>query len=366
MKETHIPNLNVDPVGIRLERIIEEKKAANEEALGKIKSLTDSWEELNKTVEGDIKDEFEVMDLENQALVEALGDLKRNSTKPDKTAFTIMGKIFSERERIGLPNVSIRVLRRIGRKTSPLDNAITDNLGNFVFRLGKDTFTDDNRTKLDLEYQVYSSNGTLLLSELKSISPRLGGTLQVMLAVTETDVVSNQLEAGKAVKDSIVDSRKLINARVENMRSSHGALAKMSSITREELDSLYGALAVPPPEFGNVISRPVSPTPLELSEIEDKSVPAIKEKPKRPDGRPKGKIKQKQKPGLSKKKPVTTVPGLEGINGIGLQRIKKLRQANINDTKAFIAADNQMLTEILGGLDFKVMKEDARVLLKKK
>lgn len=366
MKETHIPKLNIDPVALRLARILEGKKAANEDVLAKIKSLTGSWEKLNKALEGDIKGEFELMELEAQALVETLGDLKKNSTKPDRNAFTISGKVLSAKEKIGLPNVLVLVLKRIGRKTSPLDKAITDNLGNFVFRLDKDAFTDDNRTKLDVEYQVFSSDDTLLFSDLKSLSPRLGGLAQATLAVDETDVVSNQLEAGKAVKDSIVDSQKLIASRVENMRSSHGALAKMTSITREELDTLYGALAVPPPEFGNVISRPVSPTPLEISEIEDKSVPPIKEKPKRPDGRPKDKIKQKQKPGLSKKKPVTTVPGLEGINGIGLQRIKKLRQANINDTKAFIAADNQMLTEILGGLDFKVMKEDARVLLKKK
>lgn len=362
MKETRIPNLNVDPVGVRLARIIEEKKGANEEALGKIKSLTDSWEELNKTIEGDIKDEFELMDLEDQALVEARGDLKKNTTKPVKDAFTITGKVLSAKEKIGLPNISVLLLKRVERKTSPLDKAITDNLGNFVFRLGKDSFTDDNRTKLEAEYQAYSGDGTLLLSELKTHSPRLGGIASVSLAVAETDVVSDQLEAGKAVKDSIVDSRELITARVENMRSSHGALAKMTRITREELDTLHVALSVSPPDIGSVISKPDSPAIAKIPDIEEKYVPPIKEKPKKPDISKTGKIKKKAKP----VKPATKEPGLEMINGIGPQRVKKLKKANIKDTRSFIAADNKKLTGILGELDFVAMKKDARVLLKKK
>jgi len=100
MKETRIPNLNIDPVGIRLERIVEEKKAANEEALGKIKSLTDNWEELNKSIETDIKDEFELMDLEDQALVDALEDLQENRNNPDKKSFTINGKVLARKEKL--------------------------------------------------------------------------------------------------------------------------------------------------------------------------------------------------------------------------------------------------------------------------
>jgi len=201
MKETHIPNLNVDPVGIRLARIIDEKKAANEETLGKIKSLTDSSAELNKSIEGDIKGELELMDLEDQALVEALGDLKKNSTRPVKDAFTITGKVLSAREKVGLPNISVLLLKRTGRKTSPLDKAITDNLGNFLFRLAAEAFSDNDRPTLDVEYQALAGDGTLLHSELDSLTPRLGGIATVNLAVAETDVVSNQLEAGKAVKD---------------------------------------------------------------------------------------------------------------------------------------------------------------------
>jgi hypothetical protein len=363
MKETHIPNLNVDPVAKRLERIVEEKKAANEEALGKIKSLTGSWEVLNKSIEEDIKGEFEVMDLEDQALVEALGDLKKNRTKPDKGAFTITGKALSAKEKIGLPNVVVLVLKRVGRKTSPLDKTVTDNLGNFVFRLGKDAFTDNNRIKLDVEYQVYSSDGTLLLSEIKSLSPRLGGIAQATLAVDETDVVSNQLEAGKAVKDSIVDSRKLVASRVENMRSAHSALAKMTSITREELGTLNKALAVAPPEIKTVISKPGSGdenkggAPGNSGSTEKPEQP-VDEKPKKPAV----KKKAKKKP----RRPQQKIPGLAAINGLGPQRVKKLKLAKIKDIKTFIATDNRKLTEILGDLDFKAMKKDARVLLKKK
>jgi hypothetical protein len=363
MKETHIPNLNVDPVAKRIERIVEEKKAANEEALGKIKSLTDSWEVLNKALEKDIKGEFEVMDLEDQALVEALGDLKKNRTKPDKGAFTITGKVLSAKEKIGLPNVSVLLLERVGRTTTPLDKAITDNLGNFVFRLGKDAFTDDNRTKLNVEYQVYSTDGTLLLSELKALSPRMGGIAQATLAVEETDVVSNQLEAGKAVKDSIVNSRELITSRVENMRSAHSALAKMTSITREELDTLNKALAVAPPGIKTVISKPGSGGDGKdgipgVSGTTEKPEQSVDEKPKKPA--------VKKKVEKEPRRPQQKIPELAAINGLGPQRVKKLKLAKIKDIKSFIATDNRKLIEILGNLDFKTMKKDARVLLKKR
>jgi hypothetical protein len=325
-----MPNLNVDPVGKRLERIVEEKKATNEEALGRIKSIMDSWEKLNKTIETDIKDEFELMDLEKEALDEALGDLEENRTTPVNDAFTITGTVRSEREKIGLPNVTVVLLQPAENRTKPLGKEVTDNSGNFVLRLGESVF-GDNQGTLQVEYRVLAGDGTLLHSEVQTLTPRMGGIARVQLAIAETDVVSNQLAAGKAVKDSIVDSRDLIASRVENMRGAHDALAAMTAIARDDLDSLRESLAVSPPEL------------------------KTGDEPKDPE-----------KEGTKPPRPERPVLGLESIKGIGLERAEILKRANIKDIQTFIRTDNKKLTELLGEVDFAAMKREAKALLKEK
>jgi hypothetical protein len=357
MKEKRIPDTEIDPVCKRLERLVEVRKTANEEALGRIKFLTDSWGPLNKTLEVDIKDEFELMDLENQALDEALGDLEENRTRPVEGAFTIAGKVLSEREKIGLPNVNVLVLQRIGKKSKLMVKGITDNLGNFVFRLGDETFDGNDRSELEVEYQVFAGDGTLLHSEVQPLTRRLGGIGRVMLAVAETDVVSDQLEAGKAVRDSILDSRNLIASRVENMRGAHDALAKMTGIVRDELDALHEALTVPPPEIIEVITPP-SP-----EDDQPEPEPDTPEEPVPSTDEPSDKG---EKEDTEPERPKRELLKLEEITGIGPSRAKILKKAKIKDIPTFIDTDNKTLTELLGRLDFKAMKKEARALLKKK
>lgn len=262
MKEIRIPKLNVDPVGKRLERIVAEKKSANEEALCKIKFLTDSWEELHKPIEVDFKDECELMDLDVKSLEEALGDLEENRTNRVGDAFTIAGKVQSKGEEVGLPNLTVSVLL-VGKNTKPLKKVTNTNvLGDFVFRLGADIIGEDNNIKLEqgickhdeicVEYRVFAGD-EMLLSEEQSLAPYLGGIKQVMLEVANTDEVSNQREAGKAVRDSIVSMLDLITSRAENMRSAHDAFVKMNAITKDKLNALKEALAVAPPDVKTII-----------------------------------------------------------------------------------------------------------------
>ena len=71
----------------------------------------------------------------------------------------------------------------------------------------------------------------------------------------------------------------------------------------------------------------------------------------------KEKGEQKKEPS---KPPLREAHELSAINGIGLRRATKLKKANIKDVKTFIATDNRKLVKILGDLDFKTMKTDAR------
>ncbi len=367
MKETRIPKLDVDPVGERLAHIVEEKKADNQDALGRIKALADSWKKLNKAIEADIKHEFELMDLEAQAVDEAIGDLDENRARPAKDAFTITGKVQSEREGIGLPNLTVLLLQRVGRKVQPLAKELTDNLGNFVFRLSEDAFGTDGPAKVKVELQVLAHDGTLLHSEVEEVAPRLGGIARLTLKAAETDIISSKLEAGKAVRDSIEDSRGLIASRLENMRGAHDALTKMTGIAREELDFVLEALAAAPPEIKSVLTEP---EPARDDDGGTADGPGTEEEPEPPgdgekgesDGREEDKDNGREKPD----RPGGRLPGLAAINGIGPQRVKKLKRARIKDIEGFVAADNGRLREILGDLDFTAMKKDARVLLKEK
>jgi len=368
MKETRIPNLNIDPVGVRLERIVEEKKSANDEALGRIKSLTGNWEELNKSLESDIKDEFELMDLEDQALAEALEDLKENRNNPDKESFIISGKVLSLNEQVGLPNVNVILLQKKEGEGTLLGTAVTDTLGNFAFSLNARDVAGSGQRRLQVEFQVVAGDGSLLHSEVASLTPRLGGVAQVTLAIAETGAVSNQLEAGKAVKDSILDSRDLVASRVENMRGANDALTKMAEITRDELDILHEELAVTPPkvmttlvkpalepESGPVTTRPTTtPTPVVEKPITDEGG-SDNDEPARPD-RP----TRPTRPA----RPTRSSHELIDIDGIGPSRVKQLKRAEIRDIETFINTDDSKLTKILGDLDFKAMKEHGKKLLK--
>lgn len=111
-----------------------------------------------------------------------------------------------------------------------------------------------------------------------------------------------------------------------------------------------------PPAGGKEKPRP----PDEPVRGKDQPVPPLKKVPAAGESAT-GEIEKEPLKPLS---PETTK--LSKISGIGPQRLKLLEEAGIKDVETFVDTDDRKLAEILGDLDFRTMKKDARELLKKK
>lgn len=77
MSEPRRPQNDDDPVLRRIARILDAKRRNSEEALGALKSVDRSWDELNKEVDQAIGTEFDLLGAEERAVKAARGRLER-------------------------------------------------------------------------------------------------------------------------------------------------------------------------------------------------------------------------------------------------------------------------------------------------
>ena len=383
MRETHIPNLDIDPVTSRLNRIIENKRAENDDAVGKLNKLESSWKKLNKDVEKDIKTEFELLAVEEEAATEAVRNLEENRVRPKKNLFIISGKVIDVKNKVGLPGLSVIIEATDGETSHTIAEADTNSLGNYTAEISGEKLKEISRKLKKVVFLVYDEKKKLIHSEDKSfrLLAGTGKVAHVILAVQEVDEIASRVEAGKAVSDSTRSNADVIELRLENMKRAHSDVAEYAELTRVDIKKLSKELSVNPPIIypvsgldGNIIPG------REDTVVDDsKGLQAVEVLTARPDVKgpepAKTKTKKPNVPVQKKKKPPDRMikqkiipkkrQKLEDINNLGKARANKLRKAKINDLKAFVRADEKTLVRELGKLDFKKMKKEARILMKK-
>ena len=396
MRETRIPDLKIDPVSSRLNRIIENKRVENNDAVGKLNKLESSWKKLNKDVEKDIKTEFELLAVEEEAATEAVRNLKENRVRPKRKIFIISGKVIDAKNKVGLPGLRVKIEATDDETSVPIAETDTNFLGNYTTEISEEKLKKIARKFKKFLFLVFEEKkklinsedesfrlraGKLIHSEDKSFRLSAGKVEHVILAVQEVNDIAPRVEAGKAVFDSIKGNAEVIGLRLENMRRAHSDVAAYAELTRVDIKKLSKELSVNPPIIDSVSGLVGDVGPGREGAIVDdsKGLPPVGMLTSRPGvkGRRPAKTKKKKSKASGKKtkkspdkmKKTKNKPKklqiLEDINNLGKARANKLRKAKINDLKAFVRAGEKMLVRVLGKLDFKKMKKEARILMKK-
>ena len=95
-------NLDLDdPVQARLARILDAKRRDNADLLSALKVAEDAWERLNKEVDTAIGQEFDLISLEQTAVLAARDRLDNPNTDPADTNFVFAGRVFDATSKIG-------------------------------------------------------------------------------------------------------------------------------------------------------------------------------------------------------------------------------------------------------------------------
>lgn len=354
----------------RLKNIIDSKRSENEAAVGRLKSLESSWNDLNKSLEQEIKAEFDLMVLEEQATERARSLLRKNCVPVKKNAFVIAGKVVDAESMVGLPGLLIKIVKNRCKEQEVLTESRTDPFGNFTGTISPDNLDDKNCGKKVLTFLVFSDPKTLVHSEDKPMQIKRGKVEHVTLAIPCGANISDRLEGGKAVRDSVEKDAEVVSLRLTNMREAHTAVNRLAAVSLEDLQILSEELSIDPPDLPSP-DIPDSPLP------EDEQDDEIPEEPDDTTCYPDRedfdiKISKTKKdefssePNVEREVEVSTETKgvtLEDITGIGRAKAEKVREAGITDVKAFSEADEVKLREILGDMDISKMKKESISLL---
>jgi hypothetical protein len=315
-----------DPVQVRLARIFDAKRRDNADILSALKVAEDSWERLNKEVDTAIGQEFDLIGSEETALLAARDRLDNPDTDPDDKNFVFAGRVFDATSKIGLPQITVRVLRDRVDTGEPIATAITDAAGAYRAIVPPEQFgPSGEETAIRVEALQAGSPRPVALKRI-SLVLSAGGVQQVDLPVKRIRPVGGNVAAGESARDSIEAAIASVKQRRESMQAAHTATSRFSDLTRDGLKELSAAMESDPP--------PIDPGP-----------------PPEPG------------PGPGPEPPPTRSTPLEEIPGVGEKIAGKLRDAGIPDCEALVATDFDRVVEILGEALAKRAVEGAKKLL---
>lgn len=251
MADTRLPETDADPVSLRLQRIVEAKRADNEAILGELDRLDADWTKLNKDVDGVIDAEFDAMELEGQAADDAVRDLEQQRAAPVPGGFVLAGKILESREKVGLPGMLLQVAARVRDQPVTLGEARTDALGSFSLTFESKLLGTLGEGSHEFSFSVFSAPGVLVHGEDQTVTVRAGRVQHVVLTLRQVTDLSDRIAAGKSVRDSVRDNASVVAGRLDNMRSAHTAVTELALRTRAELKTLREQLSAAPPILGS-------------------------------------------------------------------------------------------------------------------
>ena len=312
-----------DPVQARLARILDAKRRDNADILSALKVAEDAWERLNKEVDTAIGQEFDLTSSELTAVQAALDRLDSPNTEPTDKSFVFAGRVFDAVSKIGLPQMTVRVLREREQTGDPIATAITDGAGTYRAIVPPEQF-DPSGEATAIRIEAIAAGGARPVAlHRMSIVLTSGGVERVDLPAKQSRAVAGKAAAGEAARDSIEATIETVKQRLKSMQAAHTATARFSDLTRDGLKELSAAMASDPPPID---PGPTPPAP---------GPGPAPEPPFEPEPQP-------------EPQPQPTSTPLEKIPGVGEKIAAKLREAGIPDCEALVAADFDKVVEILG------------------
>ena len=306
-----------DPVQARLARIFDAKRRDNADILSALKVAEDSWERLNKEVDTAIGQEFDLISSEQAAVLAARDRLDSPDTDPVEKQFVFAGRVFDATSKVGLPQLTVRVLREGDQTGDPLATAITDASGAYRAIVPPEQFDPSGEATAIRVEAMHASLVRPVALERVSLVLAPGGVQQIDLPVKVSRTVGGNVAAGEAARDSIEATIQTVQQRIASMQSAHTATARFSDLTRDGLKKLSAAMATDPPPIV-IEGQPPEPGPGPEPEPEP---------------------------------PPTTSTPLEKIPGIGERFAERLRAAGIPDVEALVETPIEKLADILGSED---------------
>lgn len=250
----------------RLNEIIKQKEIENKEAVGKLDMLETSWNKINKSFEDEIKAEIDLVSKDEQTMVKTKTLLKKGpSVVGQEDMFAISGKVVEAESGVGVPSLLIKILESGEREKRVLAEASSDHYGNFTFSFSGEDLQKIQGTKI-LTFHVYSDTKTLVHSEDVQMQVRPGGIKSVTLSIPASAAISDRLEAGKALGESVEKDDELVNSRMSEMKEVHTTLKRLRKVSFEELQKLKEELSGTPPLLPPL---PEEPAEGELEEGEE-------------------------------------------------------------------------------------------------
>jgi hypothetical protein len=306
-----------DPVQARLARILDAKRRDNADILSALKVAEDAWERLNKEVDTAIGQEFDLIRSEQDAVLAARDRLDNPDTGPVEKQFVFAGRVFDAISKVGLPRLTVRVLRDRDQTGDPLATAITDAAGAYRAIVPPEQFDPSGEATAIRVEAMHADSAKPVALERVSLVLTSGGVQQVDLPVKQSRTVGGNVAAGESARDSIEATIETVQQRVASMQAAHTATSRFSDLTRDGLKELSAAMASDPPPIV-IDDQPTPPEPEPEPEPELESEPDTRSTP------------------------------LEKIPGIGERFADRLRAAGIPDVEALVETPIEKLAEILG------------------
>lgn len=247
----------------RLKNIIESKRSENEAAVGTLKALESSWDDLNQSLKQEINAEFDLMVLEEQAIERARGLLRKNCAPIPKDAFLVAGKVIDAEIEVGLPGMLVKIVQKIDQKEIPITEAETDRYGNFTVTISSENLDVQNQEQQILTFIVLSDPETVVHSEDKAMQIKPGKRERVTIAIPCGTNLPDWLEGGKVVRDSIERDAEVVNLRLTNMKVAHTAVSRLAAVSLEDVKILSEELSIAPPSIPSLDDKPEEEIPEE-------------------------------------------------------------------------------------------------------
>ncbi len=279
MSEETRAKLDDDPVCRRIARILDAKRRENEKVLGALKAVDDAWEGLNKEVDAAIGTEFDLMEVEREAVLAAKKRLKKSRVVPVDEGFVLGGKVRDDDKKVGLPGVLVRLVREKDGEEEVLAETVTDQMGNFAGLVPKAKLSAPTagRGGETLRIEALSKAGERPLFTMKKrLVLEAGKAKEVDLEVRAVRKIADRLTAAETVRDSVEESVEVVERRIASMKAAHTAVTRFAGLTRDGLTELREELAVEPPKI--VAAVPVAGIEPEPPKGEEEK----EEKPKKP------------------------------------------------------------------------------------
>jgi hypothetical protein len=187
---------------------------------------------------------------EAEAIEQAKKRLERNiCLGVNRKTYGIAGKLADIDSQIGLPGLEVKVALGKTAEETYLDSDTTDSYGNFCLEMAvKDLKVKANESTV-LRFDIFAAEDHIVHTEEVTVKPKGGKIDHQKLLVKCTGKLSESLDYGKLVKESVESDEELVKSRTLNMKDAYTAFGRLTETTLTFIGDLKAEIAVNPPKI---------------------------------------------------------------------------------------------------------------------